>query len=102
MCGGLSWRVMYQSLSSASLMLPTRDVKSCQIRHPEVRIRYPDTSERSHRIASYVLVNVCMVYVRPYCRIYDIFETIMTRPPQLHRNETFCKLKQKTCLSPKI
>ena len=30
------------------------DVKSCQIRHPEVRIRYPDTSERSQRIASYV------------------------------------------------
>ena len=32
----------------------TRDVKSCQIRHPEVRIRYPDTSEGSHRIASYI------------------------------------------------
>ena len=32
----------------------SRDVKSCQIRHPEVRIRYPDTSEGSHRIASYV------------------------------------------------
>ena len=30
-----------------------RDVKSCQIRHPEVRIRYPDTSGGSHRIASY-------------------------------------------------
>ena len=28
----------------------SRDVKSCQIRHPEVRIRYPDTSERSHRM----------------------------------------------------
>ena len=74
-------------------MIITRDVKSCQIRHPEVRIRYPDTSERSHHIASYVLVNVCMVYVRPYCNIYDIFATIMARPPQLHRNETFCKKK---------
>ena len=31
-------------------VLLTRDVKSCQIRHPEVRIRYPDTSEGSHRI----------------------------------------------------
>ena len=82
----------------------TRDVKSCQIRHPEVQIRYPDTFERSHRIASYVLVNDCMVYVGPYCSIYDIFETIMTRPPQLQRNETFCKIKLKknTCLSPKI
>ena len=28
----------------------TRDVESCQIRHSEVRIRYPDTSEGSHRI----------------------------------------------------
>ena len=28
----------------------TRDVKSCQIRHPEIRIRYPATSEGSHRI----------------------------------------------------
>ena len=47
--------------------------------------------------ASYVLVNICMVYmyVRPYCSIYDIFATIMTRPPQLYRNETFCKLKGK-------
>ena len=27
-----------------------RDVKSCQIRHPDVRIRYPDTSGCSHRI----------------------------------------------------
>ena len=51
----------------------SRDVKSCQIRHPEVQIRYPDTSERSHRIASYVIVNVCMVYFRPYCSIYDFF-----------------------------
>ena len=34
--------------------LNIRDVKSCQIRHPEVRIRYPDTSEGSHRIASYI------------------------------------------------
>ena len=32
----------------------TRVVKSCQIRHPEVRIRYPDTSEGSSRIASYI------------------------------------------------
>ena len=31
-----------------------RVVKTCQIRHPEVRIRYPDTSEGSHRIASYI------------------------------------------------
>ena len=31
-----------------------RVVKSCQIRHPKVRIRYPDTSEGSHRIASYI------------------------------------------------
>ena len=35
--------------------ITTRDVKSCQIRHPEVRIRYPDTSEGSHRIASYTM-----------------------------------------------
>ena len=34
--------------------VPSRVVKSCQIRHPEVRIRYPDTSEGSHRIASYI------------------------------------------------
>ena len=32
------------------LVLETRDVKSCQIRHPEVRIRYLDTSEGLHRI----------------------------------------------------
>ena len=32
----------------------TRVVKSCQIRHPEVQIRYPDTSEGSRRIASYI------------------------------------------------
>ena len=31
-----------------------RVVKSCQIRHPEVRIRYPDTSEGSHRIGTYI------------------------------------------------
>ena len=77
----------------------TRDVKSCQIRHPEVRMRYPDTSEGSHRIASYIWDHVCMVYLRPYCSISDqiiasmLFLTIMARPPQLHRNETFCKLK---------
>ena len=51
-----------------------RVVKSCQIRHPEVWIRYPDTSERSHRIASYVLVNICIVYARPYCSIYNTLQ----------------------------
>ena len=34
-----------------------RDVKSCQIRHPEVRIKYPDTSEGSHRISSYICLH---------------------------------------------
>ena len=48
-----------------------RDVKSCKIRHPEVRIKYPDTSEGSHRITSYIWDHVCMVYVRPYCSISD-------------------------------
>ena len=72
--------------SDKGVSLFCRDVKSCQIRHPKVRIRYPDTSGRSHRIYE------TMVYVRTYCSIYAIFVRITARPPQLHRNETFCKL----------
>ena len=37
-----------------------------------------------------------MVYVRPYCSISDqiVASMLFLRPPQLHRNETFCKLKK--------
>ena len=41
-------------LNPPFICMHIRVVKSCQIRHPEVRIRYPDTSEGSHRIASYI------------------------------------------------
>ena len=41
---------IWNLISERLCQIITRVVKSCQIRHPEVRIRYPDTSEGSHRI----------------------------------------------------
>ena len=51
-----------------------RDVKSSQIRHPDVRIRYPDTSGCSHHICQTIF---CIVYVRAYCSIYVKIVLIM-------------------------
>ena len=41
----------------------TRDVKSCQIRHPDARIRYPGTSGCSHRICKTIFVSYMSEYV---------------------------------------
>ena len=49
---GLGFDIFFDTHMFGSVFF--RVVKSCQIRHPEVRIRYPDTSEGSHRIASYI------------------------------------------------
>ena len=39
------------------IMVFSRDVKSCKIRHPDIRIRYPDTSECSHRICQTIFAS---------------------------------------------
>ena len=71
------------------LVIYIRDVKSYQIRHPDVRVRYPDTSGCSYRICPIYHFFTggggvqmseeanTIHYVRPYCSIYVIFVKIM-------------------------
>ena len=45
--------------------IKARGVKLCQIRYPDVRIKYPDTSGCSHRISQNILKHLCYLATPP-------------------------------------